>query len=45
MDGRKDLRSPTKIVGDVAGISPYYRGKNGSLPSIGWKGRFLLENA
>ena len=26
--------------------SPCYRGRNGSLPSIGWKGRFLrVENA
>ena len=29
------------IVGDVAGIYPCYRGRNGSLPSIGQKGRFL----
>ena len=29
----------------VAGISPYYRGRNVSLPSIGWKGRFMCENA
>ena len=27
---------------DVAGISPYYRGGNGSLMPIGHKGRFLL---
>ena len=26
----------------VAGISPCYKGRNGSLLSIGYKGRFLL---
>ena len=31
--------------GPIVGISPCYRGRNGSLPSIGRKGRFLLENA
>ena len=30
------------IVPAVIGISPYYRGRNGSLLSIGQKGRFLL---
>ena len=28
--------------GGVTGISPYYRGRNGPLLSIGQKGRFLL---
>ena len=32
-------------LGDVAGISPCYRGRNGSLLSIGQKDRFLrVEN-
>ena len=39
------LIKATTIVTTVAGISPCYRGRNGSLPSIGWKGRFLrVEN-
>ena len=34
------------LISIVAGISPCYRGKNGSLLSIGQKGRFLrVENA
>ena len=33
------------VASSVAGISPYYRGRNGSLPSIGRKGRFLCGNA
>ena len=33
------------VAGSVAGISPYYRGRNGSLLSIGHKSRFLhVEN-
>ena len=33
------------IKDHVAGISPYYKGRNGSLLSIGQKGRFLhVEN-
>ena len=30
------------VASSVAGISPYYRGRNGSLLPIGKKGRFLL---
>ena len=34
------------VASSVAGISPCYRGRNGSLISIGQKGRFLsVENA
>ena len=34
------------VASSVAGISPCYRGMNGSLLSIGQKGRFLrVENA
>ena len=37
---------PGMVASFVAGICPCYRGRNGSLPSIGWKGRFLrVENA
>ena len=33
------------VGSSVVGISPYYRGRNGSLPSIRRKGRFLcVEN-
>ena len=30
------------VASSVARISPYYRGRNGSLMSIGHKGRFML---
>ena len=34
------------VASFVAGISPCYRGRNGSLMSIGQKGRFMhVENA
>ena len=34
------------VASSVAGISPCYRGRNGSLMSIGDKGRFLgVENS
>ena len=37
---------PGMVTSSIAGISPCYRGRNGSLPSIGHKGRFLrVENA
>ena len=39
-----DLSEKEMVIGFVARISPCYRGRNGSLPSIGRKGRFLLEN-
>ena len=32
-------------VGYVAGISPLLQGRNGYLPSIGQKDRFLVMNA
>ena len=31
------------VASSVARISPSYRGRNGSLSSIRWKGRFLCE--
>ena len=44
-DGRWKIQG-VSLVGSVAGISPCYRGRNGSLPSIRQKGRFLrVENA
>ena len=37
---------PGMVTSFVAGIFPCYRGRNGSLPSIGWKGKFLhVQNA
>ena len=33
------------VVVFVAGISPLLQERNGSLSSIGWKGRLLYENA
>ena len=41
------MNGPSRFQGEqlvyifVARISPCYRGRNGSLSSIGWKGRFL----
>ena len=31
-------------IGYVAGISPLLQGRNGYLPSIGWKGRVIDGN-
>ena len=36
---------PSMVASSVAGISPFLQGKNGYLPSIGQKGRFLVVNA
>ena len=36
------VRFFVKFIPSIARISPCYRGRNGSLVSIGHKGRFLL---
>ena len=33
------------LMSSVAGISPLLQGRNGYLPSIGWKDRFLVVDA